>query len=140
MKKCKRKIKKCESYSIIFPINFYYLLLFYSEKAKEEFSKIKKQFLKELVRKNENETMKKLPTNSAVAEFAEETNKFREASGKIAKKGKGREEQVNFVIVYINLYRNKYFIFISVGMHCKSLKIVCKLVRNIQQIMKKKKL
>ncbi|KAJ6224993.1 hypothetical protein RDWZM_003538 [Blomia tropicalis] len=63
------------------------------EKAKEEFSKIKKQFLKELVRKNENETMKKLPTNSAVAEFAEETNKFREASGKIAKKGKGREEQ-----------------------------------------------
>lgn len=67
-------------------------MFLYSEKAKEEFKKLKKQMLKSM-KKDIKEEKPKI-VNSAVAEFVDEVNKFKEISRKVPKKGEGREEMV----------------------------------------------
>ena len=50
--------------------------------------------LKDLKKGQEVEKIEQKEENSAVVEFVEEANKFKEISQKIPKKGQGREEMV----------------------------------------------
>lgn len=58
--------------------------------------------LKDLRKDVEADRKETKEENTAVAEFVEESKKFKEISSKIAKKGQGREEQVkaDFVLHY----------------------------------------
>lgn len=56
--------------------------------------KLKKEMLNHLKKESEKVEEVKHVENSVVAEFMQETNKFKETKQKIPKKGQGREEMV----------------------------------------------
>lgn len=79
---------------VLFDVLLFYI--FYSEKAKEEFNKLRKQMKKDRSKEQEINRIEAKQENSAVAEFVDEANRFKEISEKIPKKGQGREEMVPF--------------------------------------------
>lgn len=74
--------------------NSFPLLMITREEARNEYKKLKKEMASDRKKKHESVIPESKPKDEAVAEFLQETAKYKDTSSKILKKGSKREEEV----------------------------------------------